>query len=494
MRQVPSVAALILALLSSSASAEGYSTRSHQTGFNLPGVNSPSGNDEVRAADGTSCRSALGHNGAYVDVGGLASEDGGRLGAATVYGRVVIPLGPRPRRVDCRQLYDLEMERLRLEVTALRRNVAEGSATSRGAAGKGNVDSADAAGLEDEFDRAFGYDAFSSNSPSGGSTVPAVTPAATQGAVVGARELGVADTSPTVPQGSVVPGRVVSGDVQSSVDPLRTPRAIVDRGGVAERRGSSTAISPTVPQGVVVPARTALDGQAQTSTDPLRSQGAVVPPPPEPQAGTSTVTVGTTAPSPVSMERAAPRVRPYVTDPHSVVTGSIGFPGELPYWGPEPKARDGWMSEFPASGDNVMMHAYYGDDHQVDRRSVGAIASPGDRLEELIVLEWDKPQVLRSPLYLPNGLLVPPEFDLDLAIAAELRAAGFQAMDLPAPLQEAGLLSANADSWAGQDVPSHPTLDDIAIIMRTREASLQERIVSRLDDGSWVQTKFSYPN
>ena len=84
-------------------------------GFSLPGVSLPSGTDEVRAADGTSCRSAVGGNGAYVDMGmiGAAANPADN---SSYYGRVVIPLGKAPKRVDCTKLYELEVERLKLEL------------------------------------------------------------------------------------------------------------------------------------------------------------------------------------------------------------------------------------------------------------------------------------------------------------------------------------------------------------------------------------------
>jgi hypothetical protein len=84
------------------------------TGFTLPGVTLPQGTDEVRAADGTSCRSAVGGNGAYVDMGLVGKQ--GVSNNGSYYGRVVVPLGKGPKRLDCTRLYDLEVERLKLEL------------------------------------------------------------------------------------------------------------------------------------------------------------------------------------------------------------------------------------------------------------------------------------------------------------------------------------------------------------------------------------------
>lgn len=82
--------------------------------FTLPGVSLSQGTDEVRAADGTSCRSAVGGSGAYVDMGLIGKKSVSNEGA--YYGRVVVPLGGGSKRLDCSRLYDLEVERLKLEL------------------------------------------------------------------------------------------------------------------------------------------------------------------------------------------------------------------------------------------------------------------------------------------------------------------------------------------------------------------------------------------
>jgi hypothetical protein len=105
------VAAAFLAL-ATPALAQDAST---SNGFSLPGVSLPSGTDEVRAADGTSCRSAVGGNGAYVDMG-MIGKSASPADNSSYYGRVVIPLGRAPKRLDCTKLYDLEVERLKLEL------------------------------------------------------------------------------------------------------------------------------------------------------------------------------------------------------------------------------------------------------------------------------------------------------------------------------------------------------------------------------------------
>jgi hypothetical protein len=127
MRKISSkaaVAALAFAGVFAAGSARaGDVYNLNQTGFTLPGVTLPQGQDEVRAADGTSCRSSISGSGAYVDVGVVGGRSGSE-GMAT-YGRVVIPLGKRPTRLDCSRLYALEVERLQMEIRLLKMGIAQ---------------------------------------------------------------------------------------------------------------------------------------------------------------------------------------------------------------------------------------------------------------------------------------------------------------------------------------------------------------------------------
>ncbi len=113
-----------LALAQSGESVNYNTTNNNLSGFSLPGVQLPQGSDEVRAADGTSCRSAVSGNGAYVDIGVMGNPDS-QIGqsAASVYGRMVIPLNAPRKRVDCTQLYNLEIERLKVELQLLKMGV-----------------------------------------------------------------------------------------------------------------------------------------------------------------------------------------------------------------------------------------------------------------------------------------------------------------------------------------------------------------------------------
>lgn len=104
----------------------------NQTGFTLPGVTLPQGQDEVHASDGTTCRSAVSGSGAYLDVGVIRGNSNSQSNSdLATYGRVVIPMGRKPKRVDCSRLYELEVERLQLELKLLKMGLgADGQTAS----------------------------------------------------------------------------------------------------------------------------------------------------------------------------------------------------------------------------------------------------------------------------------------------------------------------------------------------------------------------------
>ncbi|TJV41535.1 MAG: hypothetical protein E5Y02_17670 [Mesorhizobium sp.] len=128
---------LTLALAVASASAapalaeDVYNLNQNESGFNLPGVTLPQGQDEVHAADGTTCRSAVSGSGAYLDLGVIRGNSQSNNDVAT-YGRVVIPIGRTPKRLDCSRLYELEVQRLQMELKLLKMgvNVDGGTAAS----------------------------------------------------------------------------------------------------------------------------------------------------------------------------------------------------------------------------------------------------------------------------------------------------------------------------------------------------------------------------
>jgi hypothetical protein len=95
----------------------------------------PGGEDSIETPGGTRCRQSINSNGAYMDLGvvgnaasspnsdvpgGSAFYTDERDRQATAYARVTIPLGKKPKRIDCSTVYELEIERLKREVELLR--------------------------------------------------------------------------------------------------------------------------------------------------------------------------------------------------------------------------------------------------------------------------------------------------------------------------------------------------------------------------------------
>ena len=107
-----------------------------QSGIYLPPApHGPGGEDAIESSSGTRCRQSINSNGGYLDIG-LAGTAGSGLPAqsgvfininerdkeALGYARVTIPLGKKPKRIDCSQIYELEIARLRQEVELLKMN------------------------------------------------------------------------------------------------------------------------------------------------------------------------------------------------------------------------------------------------------------------------------------------------------------------------------------------------------------------------------------
>ena len=92
----------------------------NQQGFNLPSQTRASGQDIIRGSGGISCQSAVSGGGPTLDMGVIGTEDPFGRDSASLYGRVTIPLGKKPKRVDCTRLYEMELERLKLELDVLR--------------------------------------------------------------------------------------------------------------------------------------------------------------------------------------------------------------------------------------------------------------------------------------------------------------------------------------------------------------------------------------
>ncbi len=115
--------ATVLAAMALSADfAAAQEINNSNLAFQLPGVSLPSGHDEVRAADGTSCRSAVGGSGAYLDVGVIGNPNN-LSSSQSAYGRLVIPLAMPRKRLDCTELYQLEIARLRVELELMQMGV-----------------------------------------------------------------------------------------------------------------------------------------------------------------------------------------------------------------------------------------------------------------------------------------------------------------------------------------------------------------------------------
>lgn len=94
----------------------------------------PGGEDVIETSSGARCRQSINSNGAYLDVGATGSsgssrdpyygpvfpERNGSNQQALGYVRITLPLGEKPRRLDCIRLYEMELERMRREIELLR--------------------------------------------------------------------------------------------------------------------------------------------------------------------------------------------------------------------------------------------------------------------------------------------------------------------------------------------------------------------------------------
>lgn len=131
----------MFALFSSAATAQTTETIINQniSGFNLPGVQLPQGHDEVRAADGTTCRSAVSGSGAYLDIGIIGNPQSSSASDISQYGRIVIPLGKKTKRLDCSRLYDLEVQRLQMELRLMQMGLNRGVTPPSGTAVAGET-------------------------------------------------------------------------------------------------------------------------------------------------------------------------------------------------------------------------------------------------------------------------------------------------------------------------------------------------------------------
>jgi hypothetical protein len=107
-----------------------------QPGIYLPPApQGPGGEDTIETQSGTRCRQSINGNEGYLDVGVAGSAASGMPTGGNVfvsinerdrqalgYARITIPLGKKPKRLDCSRIYELEIQRLREEVALLRMN------------------------------------------------------------------------------------------------------------------------------------------------------------------------------------------------------------------------------------------------------------------------------------------------------------------------------------------------------------------------------------
>ncbi len=114
-----------------------FNNQTYSYGLQLPQVPQPNGQDEIRAGDGTTCRSSMASNNAYLDVGGIGGQGAdGSFDSGTLYGRLIVPLGTIPNRLDCSSLYNLEIERLRNELELVKSGLGQGGLSEAPVAGR----------------------------------------------------------------------------------------------------------------------------------------------------------------------------------------------------------------------------------------------------------------------------------------------------------------------------------------------------------------------
>lgn len=96
-------------------------------GLSLPyAPQAPGGQDSIETAEGTRCRSSINNGGPTLDIGvGHIRDEKSYAGASdetsTIgYARIVVPLGPKPERLNCKRLYDLEIARLKMELELMK--------------------------------------------------------------------------------------------------------------------------------------------------------------------------------------------------------------------------------------------------------------------------------------------------------------------------------------------------------------------------------------
>ena len=102
--------------------------------FSLPSISSVSGSDSIRAGD-LDCKNSIGGstnfeigmtgviNNAIVPIIGKEDPNNPQSKDIGLYARLVIPLDGPSERINCNTLYQLELQRRRLEVERLKQEI-----------------------------------------------------------------------------------------------------------------------------------------------------------------------------------------------------------------------------------------------------------------------------------------------------------------------------------------------------------------------------------
>jgi len=101
----------------------------------MPSTKSSNGYDRISGTTGLVCESSIAGD-TYFEMGTYAADDnnnpinyntsssasksGNKNDSFGIYARVIIPLTGPKKRVNCNRLYDLEIEKLRLEIERLK--------------------------------------------------------------------------------------------------------------------------------------------------------------------------------------------------------------------------------------------------------------------------------------------------------------------------------------------------------------------------------------
>ena len=120
---------LVLLLLNTQVIAD-----SNSMSFSLPSMSSVSGSDSIRAGD-LDCKNSIGGstnfevgmtgviNNATVPIIGKEDPNNPQSKDIGLYARLVIPLDGPSERINCNTLYQLELQRRRLEVERLKQEI-----------------------------------------------------------------------------------------------------------------------------------------------------------------------------------------------------------------------------------------------------------------------------------------------------------------------------------------------------------------------------------